>query len=81
MLHLLKLRVALMKQPSFPILSHAELQDLGKGNVAYLRRYSVNGQPAFALHAADGAMLEVQDSELVTRESAWHKNLSLVTLH
>lgn len=70
-----------MKNPSFPNLSSVELQNLGKGNVAYMRRYIVNGNPTFSLHGADGAMIEVLDSELVTRESAWHKNLSLVTLH
>lgn len=69
------------QQNPVPVLSLTELQELGKGNVAYMRRYIVNGKMSFALHAADGAMLAVQDSEMATRQSAWFQELDLVTLH
>jgi hypothetical protein len=62
-------------------MSQGDLKELGVGDVGYVRHYIINGQPAFVLHAADGAELAVQESETAVKQSADHQDLNLVTVH
>ena len=65
----------------FSSISKNDLRGLGVGNVAYLKRYTIEGKRVFVLHAADGAALEVQKTESVLKESAQYQDLNLVTVH
>jgi len=47
----------------------------------YIRRYQVNDQPAFVLHAADGAALAVQRDAAGATMSAHQQDLEIVSVH
>lgn len=64
-----------------PQLSGLDLRKLGLEEVAYVKRYKVEGKPAWVLHAADGTALSVQHTPEAVRDSARHQNLALVSLH
>lgn len=66
--------------PRAPILP-GELAAMGLAHVAYLRAIEIDGQPGFAIHAADGRRIGIAPS----RDTAWvaarHHDLELVGLH
>jgi hypothetical protein len=64
-----------------PLLTSADLKDLGKGACAYVRKYEVNGQEAFVLYAADGAAICVQRTARGALEAAREQSLSLISVH
>lgn len=64
-----------------PIMSQADLKNLGISEVGYIKQYQVDGRPAFVLHAADGTALAVQKDIDAARVSAEHQDLDLVYVH
>jgi hypothetical protein len=46
-------------------LSTAQLAQLGVSQIAYVRPATVNGEPAFAIHAADGTPMAVANNQEV----------------
>jgi hypothetical protein len=62
-------------------ISKGDLQELGVGEVGYVRHCIIDGQLSFVLHAADGSELTVQESETAAKQSADHQDLDLVTVH
>jgi hypothetical protein len=63
------------------LMSQADLKNLGLDEVGYVKKYSMNGKPAWVLHAADGRALAVQDNADAARVSAQHQDLDLVPVH
>lgn len=61
--------------------SQADLKNLGRGDIGYIKRYNVNGKPAWVVHAADGTALAVQKNAEAARLSAEHQSLGLVAVH
>lgn len=54
---------------------------LGLGTIAYVRPTAIEGQPAFALHAADGTPLAVTGTRGVAEGVAYQNDLQLLTVH
>lgn len=71
----------LLDKDFFSSMSAGELGKLGVGDVAYVRRHTVNGKTAFILHAADGTALTAQRNEDMLRSDAQEHDLELVTVH
>jgi len=62
-------------------MTRAELRELGLTRLVYLRCGTVDGQPAYALHAADGTpMAVVEDLELAI-ELADANDMTFVSVH
>lgn len=58
-----------------------QLRELGVSSVVYLRAGTMDGQPAYAIHAADGtAMALVEDIELAVDLVA-ERGMAFVTVH
>jgi hypothetical protein len=67
--------------PDVKRMTKAELRRLGTPQFVYLRAGTVEGQAAYAIHAADGtAMAIVEDVELAV-ELATEHGLRFVTVH
>ena len=62
-------------------ISSADLKTLGKGEVAYIRKYRMKGEPAFVLHAADGTAISVQKDVTGARITAQQQDLDIVPVH
>lgn len=65
----------------FLSMSQKDLADLGVGDVAYVKRYTVNGKEAYVLHAANGTALAAQANESDAEQAAYGHDLELVTVH
>jgi hypothetical protein len=62
-------------------MTQADLKKLGLEEVGYVKQYSVNGKPAWVLHAADGTALAVQSDATSAQNSARHHELDIVSVH
>jgi hypothetical protein len=63
------------------LMSQNDLRELGLEEVGYVKKYKVNGKPAFVLHAADGTALAVQGDADAAVASARHHEIDLVSVH
>ncbi len=76
----MKKSVSAHKDFSF-FVTPSDLRQIGLNEVAYIKRYDVNGQPAFVVHAADGTAIAVQKDISSALGSAHHQDLDVVALH
>jgi hypothetical protein len=64
-----------------PPMSDADLAVLGLADVAYLRPVIVDGQPGFAVHAANGNKLGIAPSRAIAHAFIREQELEPVSLH
>jgi hypothetical protein len=62
-------------------MTRAELRQLGLPRLVYLRCGTVDGQPAFAIHAADGTAMAVVEDVEVAIELASANDMTFVAVH
>jgi hypothetical protein len=62
-------------------MTHSELLRLGTPRLAYLRCGTIDGQPVYALHAADGTAMAVVEDIEVAIDLASEKDLLFVSVH
>jgi hypothetical protein len=62
-------------------LSQSDLLSFGLNDVAYLKPTMVNGQPVFAIHAADGSQLALVASQEIGVAAMLEHELEPVPLH
>jgi hypothetical protein len=62
-------------------MTRAQLRRLGVPGMAYLRCGTVDGQQAFALHAADGTAIAVVEDLEVAMELASESHMRFVAVH
>jgi hypothetical protein len=58
-----------------------QLRRLGVSIVVYVRARTVDGQSAYAIHAADGTAMAVVDDIDLAAELVAERGLSIVTVH
>lgn len=63
------------------VLSQREFAALGIAEVAYLRQSAIDGQPGFAIHAANGRMIGFAPSRNQAIELIRDNDLEPATLH
>ena len=63
------------------LMTQNDLRELGLEEVGYVKKYKVNGKPAWVLHAADGTALAVQGDADAAMASARHHEIDLVAVH
>ena len=59
----------------------ADLQNLGKGQIAYVRQFRMKEQPVYVLYAADGSAIGVQKDTIAAKNAALEQDLEIVRLH
>ena len=59
----------------------AQLRRLGLSRLVYLRCGEIDGQPAFAIHAADGSAMAVVDDIEHALELALERDMTFVAVH
>jgi hypothetical protein len=59
----------------------AELRRLGVPSLVYLRQGTMDGQIAYAIHAADGSEVAIVEDVQVAIELAMEHGLSIATVH
>jgi hypothetical protein len=64
-----------------PQMSDADLAVLGLADVAYLRAVVIDGQPGFAVHAANGNRLGIAPTREIARAFIREQDLEPVSLH
>lgn len=62
-------------------MTRAQLRRLGVPRLVYLRCGTVDGEEAFAVHAADGIAIAVVEDVEVALELAMENNLTFVAVH
>lgn len=62
-------------------LSSQDFLTFGMHDIAYVRRVEVEGQEAFAVHAADGTPLSVLDTQDEALSVIRHNDLESTVLH
>ena len=62
-------------------MTRSELRKLGVPRLVYLRCGTVDGQPAFAMHAADGTTMAVVEDVEVAIELASANDMTFVAVH
>jgi hypothetical protein len=62
-------------------MTRGELLRLGMPRLAYLRCGTIDGQPAYALHAADGTAMAVVEDIEVAIEFASENDMMFVSVH
>lgn len=62
-------------------ISKTDFATFGLDQVAYVRPLDVRGRKMYALNAADGKLLSMQDSESMAATIAVHNNLEPVVVH
>jgi hypothetical protein len=62
-------------------MTRSELLRLGVPRVVYLRCGTIDGQPAYAIHAADGTAMAVVEDIAVAIELASENDMTLVAVH
>jgi len=62
-------------------MTRAQLRRLGVPRLVYLRCGTVDGEEAFAVHAADGTAIAVVEDIEVALELAMESNLTFVAVH
>lgn len=76
----MKKTLSAQKDFSF-FITPSDLRQIGMDEVAYIKRYDMNGQAAFVVHAADGTAIAVQKDISSALGSAHHQDLDVVALH
>ncbi|MCE2565959.1 DUF1150 family protein [Komagataeibacter sp. FNDCF1] len=78
-------RVVLHNEPEVAasphIITTGELRGLGMESVAYIRAVQVEGEDAFAIHAADGTPMAVTDDRETAVNAILQHEMILVPLH
>lgn len=64
-----------------PVISASELRGLGMESVAYIRAVEVEGEDAFAIHAADGTPMAVTDDWETAINAILQHEMMPVPLH
>jgi hypothetical protein len=64
-----------------PQMSDADLAVLGLADVAYFRAVVIDGQPGFAVHAANGKTLGIAPTREIARAFIREQDLEPVSLH
>jgi len=64
-----------------PQMSDADLAVLGLADVAYFRAVVIDGQPGFAVHAANGNTLGIAPTREIARAFIREQELEPVSLH
>jgi len=59
----------------------AQLRELGIAQLVYLRQGTVDGETAYAIHAADGSAVAVVDNIEVAIEVVAEHGLTFATVH
>ena len=62
-------------------MTQAQLRQLGVSMLVYLRSGTRNGQPAFAIHAADGTAMAVVDDIDLAEEIVSEQGMVFVPVH
>jgi hypothetical protein len=62
-------------------MTQGELRRLGTPRLAYLRCGTIDGQPVYALHAADGTAMAVVEDIEVAIDLASEKDMLFVSVH
>ncbi len=62
-------------------MTRAQLRLLGVPRVVYLRSGTVDGRPAYAIHAADGTAIAVVDDVEAAKELALENDMTFVAVH
>lgn len=62
-------------------LSASSFAALGLGMIAYVRQSVIDGESAFAIHAADGSPLAVAATREIAQAIAFQNDLTLLTVH
>jgi hypothetical protein len=62
-------------------MTRGELLTLGLPRLAYLRCGTIDGQPAYALHAADGTAMAIVEDIEVAIDLASEKDMLFVSVH
>ncbi len=62
-------------------MTRSELRRLGMPRLVYLRRGMIDGQPAFAIHAADGTAMAVVEDVDVALELVAENHMTFVPVH
>ena len=62
-------------------LSTRDFKTMGMNQMAYIREVKVDGQLSFAVHAADGTQLAVNDSAELAMASVLNNDMYPVTVH
>ncbi|GAN98357.1 MULTISPECIES: DUF1150 family protein [Komagataeibacter] len=64
-----------------PVISTSELRGLGMESVAYIREVEVEGEDAFAIHAADGTPMAVTEDRETAINAILQHEMMPVPLH
>ncbi len=64
-----------------PLMTHRAFLALGSMHVAYIKMVTVDGSPAYAIHAADGQELGVFDEREVAFVAARQNDLEPLSVH
>ncbi len=62
-------------------LSPRDFKAMGLNEMAYIKQVKVDGHDAFAVHAADGTPLTINDSKEMALGSLFHNELNAVSVH
>lgn len=62
-------------------LSPKDFKVMGLNEMAYIKQIKVDGHDAFAVHAADGTPLTVNDTKETALGSLFHNELNAVSIH
>jgi hypothetical protein len=62
-------------------MTRSQLRCLGVPRLVYLRCGTVDGETAFALHAADGTQIAVVEEVELAMELAFEHNMNFVAVH
>ena len=62
-------------------LSTTELQQLGAGHIAYVKAVKVNGDAAFAIHAADGTPMALAPNEELAVAAILQHEMAAALVH
>jgi hypothetical protein len=62
-------------------MTRSQLRGLGVPRLVYLRCGTVDGETAFALHAADGTQIAVVEEVELAMELAFEHNMTFVAVH
>ncbi len=61
--------------------SEWDLKNIGVGDVAYIKSYTVSGKTAYVLHAADGSVIDAESSQHDAIKNAHFQDLNLVSVN
>ncbi len=63
------------------LLSPRDFKAMGIDQMAYIKQVKVGGQDAYAVHAADGTTLTINDTREMALGSLFHNELRAVSIH